>query len=79
MRDLKKEYFLIDKPLQEKLSKIPRGEKSVVIRMALRDYFGLSNSKKGEVWYTEDDIETAIERGNENGFSQGSEDYSEEF
>lgn len=58
---MRKEYFWSDKPLQEKLARIPKGERSCVIRIALRDYFKLSDSKNGKVGYTEDDISSAIE------------------
>lgn len=60
---MRKEFFYSDKSLQEKLSLIPRGERSCIIRMALRDYFQLTDSKNGKVGYSKetiDDIKTAI-------------------
>jgi hypothetical protein len=63
---VKKEFFYSDKYLQEKLSLIPKGERSIIVRIALRDYFKLTDSKNGKVGYeTIDDIETAIERREE--------------
>lgn len=65
---MRKEFFYSDQSLQEKLSQIPRGERSCIIRIALRDYFQLTDSKNGQVGYakeTIDDIETAIERREE--------------
>jgi len=44
----KKETFWADEPLTAKLATIPRSEKSTVIRMALRQYFGISASKPVE-------------------------------
>jgi len=38
----KKQTFWADAQLSEKLSTIPRSEKSTVIRMALRQYFGIT-------------------------------------
>ena len=48
-----KQTFWADEQLTEKLAAIPENEKSTVIRMALRDYFGLTNSKQGIVGYKE--------------------------
>ena len=48
-----KQTFWADEQLTEKLATIPENEKSTVIRMALRDYFGLTNSKQGIVGYKE--------------------------
>lgn len=50
---VKKETFWSDATLSERLSLIPGREKSFVIRMALRDWFGLTNSKRGIVSYKE--------------------------
>jgi hypothetical protein len=44
----KKETFWADAPLCEKLSTIPKGEKSTIIRMALRQWFGITSSKSVE-------------------------------
>jgi len=49
----KKECFWTDPQLAEKLATIPGGEKSFIIRTALRDYFGMTDSKKGIVGYNE--------------------------
>lgn len=65
---MKREYFYSDEPLQKLIKTIPEGERSCIIRIALRDYFGLTDSKRGKVGYnseTIDDIETAIERRKE--------------
>lgn len=63
---MKKEYFWADEQLQRHLRAITRGEKSCIIRIALRDYFKLTDSKNGRVGYeTIDDVETAIERREE--------------
>ncbi|MBC2723330.1 hypothetical protein [Desulfosporosinus sp.] len=50
---LEKETFRPDPQLKEKLNTIPKGEKSFIIRMVLRDYFGLTDSKNGVVGYKE--------------------------
>jgi hypothetical protein len=57
---LTKETFWSDKQLSERLSTITHGEKSFIIRMALRDYFGMTDSKKGIVGYKEVDYEGKI-------------------
>jgi len=44
----KKETFWADEPIMEKLATIPEGEKSFVIRMALRQYFGITSCKPPE-------------------------------
>lgn len=63
---LKRVYFYADEPLQKRLKSIQEGERSCIIRIALRDYFKLTDSKNGKVGYeTIDDIETAIERRSE--------------
>ena len=63
---MKREYFYSDDALQKRLKTIPKGERSCIIRIALRDYFKLTDSKNGKVGYeTIDDIETAIERRKE--------------
>jgi hypothetical protein len=49
----KKETFWVDPQLAERLATIPEGEKSFIFRMALRDYFGLTDSKNGVVGYQE--------------------------
>jgi hypothetical protein len=54
---LKKEYFWSDEVLQKKLAKIPKGERSCIIRIALRDYFRLTDSKNGQVSYKEEEHE----------------------
>jgi len=41
----KKQTFWADAQLSEKLSTIPRNEKSTIIRMALRQYFGISTDQ----------------------------------
>lgn len=43
-----KQTFWADAQLSERLSLIPRSEKSTVIRMALRQYFGIATSKPVE-------------------------------
>lgn len=48
---VKKETFWTDAPLAEKLATIPEGEKSFIFRMALRDWFGMTDSKRGIVGY----------------------------
>ena len=45
---VKKETFWTDRPIAEKLASIPDGERAVIIRMALRQYFGISPSKPPE-------------------------------
>ena len=50
---LTKETFWSDEQLSEKLATITHGEKSFIIRMALRDYFGMTDSKQGIVGYKE--------------------------
>jgi len=45
---VKKETFWTDEPIAEKLKDIPDGERAVIIRMALRQYFGISTSKPAE-------------------------------
>lgn len=45
----KKETFWADAQLSQQLATIPRSEKSTIIRMALRQYFGISGSKPVEV------------------------------
>ena len=57
---LTKETFWSDEQLSERLSTITHGEKSFIIRMALRDYFGMTDSKKGIVGYKEVDYEGKI-------------------
>ena len=57
---LTKETFWSDKQLSERLATITHGEKSFIIRMALRDYFGMTDSKKGIVGYKEVDYEGKI-------------------
>jgi len=57
--DKKKETFWTSGPLMEKLATIPEGEKSVIIRMALRDWFGLTDSRRGVVGYKEADYDKA--------------------
>lgn len=42
----KKQTFWADEPINAKLSEIPRSEKSTVIRMALRQWFGITGSKE---------------------------------
>lgn len=49
----KKESFWTEGPLMEKLATIPEGEKSTIIRMALRDWFNLTDSRRGIVGYKE--------------------------
>jgi len=61
----KKETFWVDGPLQKRLASIPKMEKSTVIRMALRDYFNLTDSKRGVVGYDETTI------GNQGGVNIG--------
>ena len=65
---VKTETFWADAALVERLLTIPSREKSFIIRMALRDWFGMTDSRRGIVGYQEtiDDIETAIERRCEN-------------
>ena len=41
--------FKDDKQIGEKLDTIPKDEMSTVIRMALRAWFGITNSKKGVI------------------------------
>lgn len=57
----KRIVFSVDSVLSKKLSQVPENERSTVIRMALRDFFRITDSKHGKVGYTEDDISTAIE------------------
>ena len=45
---VKKETFWTDRPIAEKLACIPDGERAVIIRMALRQYFGITASKPPE-------------------------------
>ena len=45
---IKKETFWTDAPIAAKLNEIPEGEKAVIIRMALRQYFGITGSKPME-------------------------------
>ena len=45
---VKKETFWTDRPIAEKLKDIPDGERAVIIRMALRQYFGITASKPPE-------------------------------
>ena len=60
---MEKLYFWADETLTRKLrATIPKRERSVFIRIALRDKLGLTDSKNGKFCYTEDDLETAIER-----------------
>jgi len=40
----KKQTFWADEPINAKLAAIPRSEKSTVIRMALRQYFGITGT-----------------------------------
>ena len=51
---MKKEYFWADEQLQTHLRGIRKGEKSCIIRIALRDYFKLTDSKNGQIGYKED-------------------------
>jgi len=44
----KKQTFWADEPINAKLSAIPRSEKSTVIRMALRAWFGITDCKPVE-------------------------------
>lgn len=45
---VKKETFWTDQPIAAKLKDIPDGERAVTIRMALRQYFGITASKPPE-------------------------------
>jgi len=47
----KKRSFWDDDFLGPKLDAIPENELSTIIRMALRDYFNLTDSKKGIIGY----------------------------
>lgn len=51
----KKETFWADAQLHKKLSAIPKSEKSTVIRMALRQYFGITGTDKSGESITPDD------------------------
>ena len=51
----KKETFWADAQLTEKLATIPRSEKSTVIRMALRQYFGITSGNKPAETITAED------------------------
>lgn len=50
----KKETFWADAQLSEHLATIPRSEKSTIIRMALRQYFGIPARKQIESTITPD-------------------------
>ena len=50
---LTKETFWADPQLSERLANITHGEKSFIIRMALRDWFGMTDSRRGVVGYKE--------------------------
>jgi hypothetical protein len=64
---LKKRYFWSDKILDTKLDTIPEGERSVHIRIALREYFKLTDLKNGQVGYTEDDLKIFDRKDEEDG------------
>ena len=42
----KKVAFWVDAQIAEKLSTIPKCEKSTIIRMALREWFGIKNERR---------------------------------
>jgi len=51
----KKQTFWADEPINAKLAAIPRSEKSTVIRMALRQYFGITGTSRPVEPITPDD------------------------
>lgn len=64
---MKKEYFWSDEVLEKKLRTIPERERSVHIRIALREYFKLTDLKNGQVGYTEDDLKIFDRKDEEDG------------
>lgn len=50
---LTKITFWADDQLIEKLATVKKGERSFIIRLILRDYFGLTDSRRGILGYQE--------------------------